>query len=89
MDYVDKTLTCLQCGDSFMFSVSEQEFFSRRGRKKEPKRCPDCRRARNEWRRGSKLDAAIQALIQNGKYGVRPSVLGPELRPTMAPWFKV
>jgi NAD-dependent SIR2 family protein deacetylase len=65
MDYVDKTLTCLQCGDSFTFSAAEQELFARKGRKHEPRRCPDCRAARNQWRRGSKVDAAVQALIQS------------------------
>ncbi len=77
MDFVDKTLTCLQCGDSFTFSASEQEFFNRKGRKNEPKRCPNCRAVRNEWRRGPKLDAAIQALIQSGKYRVKQSAVGP------------
>ncbi len=81
MDYIGKTLTCLQCGNSFLFSASEQEFFSRKGRKNEPKRCPDCRGARNQWRRGSKLDAAIQALIQSGKYKVKQSAVGPAGRP--------
>jgi hypothetical protein len=81
MEYMDRVLTCLQCGGRFKFSVSEQEFFSRRGRKNEPNRCPNCRGVRNEWRRGSPLDASIQALIRSGKYRVRQSVIGPEGRP--------
>jgi hypothetical protein len=28
MEYADKTLTCLDCGMSFTFSASEQEFFA-------------------------------------------------------------
>ena len=81
MDYMDKTLTCLQCGDSFTFSVSEQDFFNRKGRKNEPRRCPNCRAVRTQWRRGPKFDAAIQVLIQSGKYRVKQSVLGPPARP--------
>lgn len=41
----DKTLTCADCGASFLFSVGEQEFHESRGFS-EPRRCPDCRRAR-------------------------------------------
>jgi hypothetical protein len=67
MDYVDKILTCLQCGDSFTFSASEQATFTRKGRKKEPRRCPDCREARIQWRRGSQFDALIQALLQSSE----------------------
>jgi len=45
MDYVDKTLTCLDCGAEFTFSASEQEFFASKGFTNEPGRCPDCRAA--------------------------------------------
>ena len=61
MDYVDKTLTCLQCGDSFTLSAAEQELFARRGVKKEPSRCPDCREARRDWLRRSHVDATLHA----------------------------
>jgi hypothetical protein len=81
MEDMDKDLACLQCGGKFTFSASEQEFFSRKGRKYEPKRCPDCRVVRNGWRRGSRLDTSIQALIQSGKYRVRQRVMGPAGRP--------
>ena len=60
MEYMDKDLTCLQCGGRFTFGVSEQEFLSRRGLKNEPKRCPSCRVVRSEWLRWSKVDATIQ-----------------------------
>jgi hypothetical protein len=80
MEYMDKTLTCLQCGDGFTFSVSEQEFFSRECRRYEPRHCPECQQARNGWCRGSRLDASLQALIQSVEYRVGQSVLGPEGR---------
>jgi len=53
MDYVDKTLECVECGSSFTFSASEQEFFASKGYTNEPKRCPQCRQARKEQRRRS------------------------------------
>lgn len=42
----DKTLICKDCGQEFIFSVSEQEFFAEKGFSNEPSRCLDCRAAR-------------------------------------------
>ncbi|MCE2404485.1 MAG: zinc-ribbon domain containing protein [Dehalococcoidia bacterium] len=42
----DKTLACRECGDSFIFSVGEQEFYQSRGLLNEPGRCPECRASR-------------------------------------------
>ena len=53
MGYVDKTLECVECGASFTFTAAEQEFFDNKGFTNEPKRCPSCRQARKEQRRGS------------------------------------
>lgn len=47
----DKTLTCVDCGRQFIFTVGEQEFYSARGLQNEPKRCPECRTARRSERR--------------------------------------
>ena len=44
--YTDKTLTCRDCGASFVFTTGEQEFFASRGFTNEPSRCPECRAAR-------------------------------------------
>jgi CxxC-x17-CxxC domain-containing protein len=48
----DKTLTCLECGSTFTFTVGEQEFFAMKGYANEPKRCPTCREARKGQQRG-------------------------------------
>jgi len=48
--FTDKTLTCVDCGASFIFSAEDQEFHASRGFTNEPKRCPDCRRARKASR---------------------------------------
>ena len=42
----DKTLICKDCGQEFIFSVSEQEFFAEKGFSNEPLRCLDCRAIR-------------------------------------------
>ena len=46
----DKTLVCVECGNSFTFTVGEQEFFNSRGYTNEPKRCPECRESRKSQR---------------------------------------
>ena len=46
MSFADKTLTCRDCGTSFTFTSSEQQFYADRGFQNEPSRCPDCRAQR-------------------------------------------
>ena len=46
--FTDKTLTCRECGASFVFTAGEQEFYQSRGLTNEPGRCPECRRARKQ-----------------------------------------
>ena len=42
----DKTLTCADCNNEFVFTAGEQEFYSTKGFQHEPKRCPACRSLR-------------------------------------------
>jgi len=53
MSFQDKSLQCSDCGQQFTFTAGEQEFYSCRGFENEPKRCPECRRARKAQRNGS------------------------------------
>jgi len=53
MQFEDKTLQCSECGASFTFSAEEQEFFQSKGYTNEPKRCPECRKARRTQQQGS------------------------------------
>jgi len=46
----DKTITCRDCGATFVFTVREQEFYQEKGFDNEPVRCPDCRRAKKAER---------------------------------------
>ncbi len=52
MEYQDKPLTCVECGQEFVFTAGEQEFYDRKGFKEIPKRCRPCREARKARRGG-------------------------------------
>ena len=47
--YTDKTLTCADCGQQFVFTASEQDFYAQRGFS-EPRRCASCRASRKAAR---------------------------------------
>ena len=59
----DKTLNCKDCNSEFVFTDGEQEFYKEKGFENEPQRCPDCRRAKKQQKRG-------------GGYGNRNSSFG-------------
>ena len=50
--YEDKTLVCKECGNEFVFTAGEQEFYAERGFQNEPQRCKACRDARKNATRG-------------------------------------
>ena len=41
--YEDKNLTCKDCGNEFVFTAGEQEFYAEKGFVNEPQRCKACR----------------------------------------------
>lgn len=43
MTYRDKSIQCIDCGRTFLFTGSEQEFYASKGLPNQPKRCPECR----------------------------------------------
>ena len=53
MIFEDKTLTCKDCGASFVFTAGEQGFYLEKGLLNEPQRCPDCRANRRRERAGA------------------------------------
>jgi len=69
-EYVDKTITCVECGKSFVHSAGAQEFYAQKGFTSDPKRCPDCRRAKKEKQvAGARLRASTSendALLGGG-----------------------
>ena len=44
--YEDKALKCKDCGEEFVFTAGEQEFYAEKGFQNEPQRCKKCRDAR-------------------------------------------
>ena len=44
--FEDKTLKCKDCGEDFVFTAGEQEFYESKGFVNEPQRCKDCRAAK-------------------------------------------
>jgi hypothetical protein len=48
LSFVDKTLKCRECGNDFVFTAGEQEFYQQKGLMNQPGRCPSCRAARRQ-----------------------------------------
>ncbi len=72
--YEDKTLVCKDCGQEFVFSAGEQEFYASRGFENEPQRCKSCRDARKAaGRAGREMHIAVCAQCgQEAKVPFRP-----------------
>ena len=64
--YQDKTLTCRDCGNEFVFSASEQAFFAEKGFQNEPGRCPACRAARRAQNGGNAAPRQMYEVICDG-----------------------
>jgi CxxC-x17-CxxC domain-containing protein len=46
MEFVDKVLKCVDCGNDFVFTAGEQLFFFDKQFKNDPKRCKQCKAKR-------------------------------------------
>lgn len=44
--FQDQTLTCRDCGNSFVWTADEQKFYAEKGFANAPVRCPSCRAAK-------------------------------------------
>ena len=58
----DKTIVCQDCGAEFTFTAEEQDYYASKGFTNEPKRCPNCRRARKAQRND-------EGGMRSGSYG--------------------
>ena len=47
-EFQDRSITCVDCSEQFVWTVGEQVFFHDKGLKNEPKRCKPCKQAKNE-----------------------------------------
>ena len=51
--YKDKTIVCKDCGNEFVFTAGEQEFYAEKGFDNAPERCKECR-AKRKANRGNR-----------------------------------
>ena len=65
--YSDKNLTCADCGQEFVFTASEQDFYAQRGFT-EPRRCPSCRASRKAARNAESAAARTAGYGAGGGY---------------------
>jgi CxxC-x17-CxxC domain-containing protein len=67
--YQDKTLVCKDCGNEFVFTAGEQEFYAEKGFQNEPTRCKDCRQAKKGARKpaGAKREMFTAVCSECGK----------------------
>ena len=60
--FEDKTLVCKDCGEEFVFTAREQEFYESKGFVNEPQRCKPCRdKRKNAGRAPRELHEAVCA----------------------------
>ncbi|MGQ9586120.1 MAG: zinc-ribbon domain containing protein [Anaerolineae bacterium] len=50
--FLDVVLVCRECGQEFVFTAGEQEFYAVQGLENEPRHCPACRARRKQQRSG-------------------------------------
>jgi CxxC-x17-CxxC domain-containing protein len=64
--YTDRTLTCVDCGQDFIHTADDQQYYAEKGFSSEPKRCVSCRASRRAARDGG----------SSGSYSYTASDLG-------------
>ena len=65
--FEDKTLVCKDCGNEFVFTAGEQEFYAEKGFTNEPQRCKACRDARKSARNGGERQMYDAVCAECGK----------------------
>ena len=53
--YEDKKIICKDCGQEFIFTAGEQEFYAEKGFQNEPQRCKACRDAKKAAVKGQRV----------------------------------
>ncbi len=77
MAFADKTISCIQCGNPFVFTAGEQEFYQEKGYTNEPKRCKPCR---EDAKRGKSAGGGASG-SSGAAYGSGPGNGGTGSRP--------
>jgi len=47
-EFVDQSITCIDCNNEFIWTIGEQVFFRDKQLQNPPKRCKECKQAKNE-----------------------------------------
>jgi len=47
-EFEDETISCIDCEKDFIWTIGEQKFYRDKGLQNPPKRCKDCKQAKNE-----------------------------------------
>ncbi len=68
-DLEDIELCCVDCGEDFVWTVGEQVFFRDKGLENSPKRCRECKQAKNK-----RLNAVLSALESGVKEKIKVAV---------------
>jgi len=68
-EFQDRSITCVDCGEPFVWTSGEQVFFHDKGLKNEPKRCKPCKQAKND-----RLAAISAAQVSGVKQRVEVTV---------------
>lgn len=79
----DKFITCVDCGEDFLWTVGEQTFFRDKGLQNEPKRCKACKQKKNE-----RLNAIIAAQESGVRQRIEVAVRCAQCdEPTTVPFY--
>ena len=74
MEFQDKVLKCIDCGEDFVFTAGEQLFFHDKQFKNEPKRCKTCKTQARSRPRGASCAGAESTVIQRLRHRLRARV---------------
>jgi CxxC-x17-CxxC domain-containing protein len=80
----DQRLKCVDCGEEFLFTVGEQQFYRDKGLTHAPTRCRRCRDAR-KGHRGGTGEAAAEPAPRGGMYPAVCSECGAETQVRFRP----
>ena len=74
MVFADKTISCKDCGEAFMFTAGEQGFYLEKGLLNEPQRCPACRQQRRRERMAGGREMRTVVCAECGREATVPFV---------------
>ena len=64
-NFEDTNIGCIDCGKDFVWTVGEQIFFRDKGLQNPPKRCKECKLAKNE---------RLNAILNSNKTGIKQKI---------------